>query len=226
GKVMGSDHRRPATEAEVQRMRRLVRQGMEEGAYGLSAGLEYAPGRWSTTDEVAALVAEIVPFGGVYISHERSEGQDPLWYVPSQHPDDPPTLLDAVRETIDIGERTGATVIASHIKAKGESYWGRAAAAIQLIEEARERGVDVWADQYPYATSGTDGNAVLIPRWALAPEPSGGEGGFRRDHAAALRRVLEDSASAERLRRDVEHEISRRGGAENVVVFEYPHFEL
>jgi N-acyl-D-amino-acid deacylase len=223
GAVMGRDVRRPARPDEVERMRALVRQAMTEGAWGLSAGLEYAPGRWSTTDEVVALTSEIVPFHGVYISHERSEGQDPMWYWPSRDSAGPPSLLDAIRETIAIGERTGATVVASHIKAKGANYWGSGRAAIQLIERARARGVDVWADQYPYATSGTDGNTVLIPTWALAPDepPVDGVRGAA-DYPAFLRRVMGDPVQDARLRRDIAHEIERRGGAEQVVVFEHP----
>jgi N-acyl-D-amino-acid deacylase len=223
GQVMGRDVRRPARADEVEKMRALVRQGMTEGAVGLSAGLEYAPGRWSTTDEVVELAREIVPFHGVYISHERAEGADPMWYWPSQDSAGAPNLLDAVRETIEIGERTGATVVASHIKVKGQNYWGSSGAAIQLIERARARGVDVWADQYTYATSGTDGNTVLVPGWALGTGTVGGdERTTTRDFAAALRGVLADPAAAARLRRDVAHEIARRGGAQNVVVFEYP----
>ena len=79
-RVMGTDFRRAARPEEVERMRALVRRGMTEGAWGLSAGLEYVPGRWSTPEEMVALAREIVPFGGVYISHERSEGSDPMWY--------------------------------------------------------------------------------------------------------------------------------------------------
>ena len=222
GRVMGNDFRRAATADEVRQMKELVRQAMAQGAWGLSAGLEYIPGRWSTTDEVVAIAEEIVPYRGVYISHERSEGQDPMWYWPSQHPPGQPTLLDAVRETIEIGERTGATVVASHIKAKGQNYWGSSGAAIQLIERARERGVDVWADQYSYPTSGTDGNTVLIPGWAIGAGEFGQGRGAGADFAAALRKTLEDTALAAKLRRDIAHEISRRGGAARVVVFEYP----
>ena len=78
--VMGNDVQRAATSAEIVRMRELVRRGMLDGASGLSAGLEYEPGRRSTTAEVVELAREIVPFGGVYISHERAEGQDPMWH--------------------------------------------------------------------------------------------------------------------------------------------------
>lgn len=224
--VMGDDFRRPATPEEIERMRALVRQAMEEGAAGISAGLEYVPGRWSTTDEVAALVGEIVPWRGVYISHERSEGDSPMWYLPSQDGPAKITLLDAVAETIEIGERTGATVVASHIKAKGANYWGSSHAAIHLIERARARGVDIWADNYPYATSGTDGSTVLIPRWALGYDAMARGGDRRPDFAAAVRRVLADPVEAEKMRRDIAHEIARRGGADAVIVFDHPDREL
>jgi N-acyl-D-amino-acid deacylase len=218
--AMGSDFRRPATAAEIDRMRRLVREGMAEGAVGLSAGLEYVPGRWSTTEEVVAVAAELAPLGGVYISHERSEGSDPMWYWPSQDPAGPPTLLDAVRETIEIGERNGITVVASHLKVKGAHYWGSSGAAIQLIERARARGVSVWADQYPYPTSGSDGGTVLIPDWVFRNRRAG------VDYPGALREALGDSGTAARIRRDIGHEIQRRGGADQVVVFDHPDTTL
>src|SRR5687767_1121135 len=160
-RIMGQDVRRPATPDEITRMRALVRDALQQGAVGLSAGLEYAPGRWSTTAEVTELARELPAVNGIYISHERSEGSDPLWYVPSQDGPGPVTLLDAVRETIEIGQRSGARVVASDLNAQGEHYWGSSAAAITLIQRARDRGVDVWADQYPYPTSGTDGSTVL-----------------------------------------------------------------
>ena len=219
--VMGTDIRRPARPDEIARMRALVRQAMEEGASGMSAGLEYVPGRYSTTDEVAALAEELVPFGGVYISHERSEGSDPMWYWPSQDPAGPPSLLDAVRETIEIGERSGATVVASHIKAKGAHYWGSSGAAIQLIASARARGVQVYADQYPYDTSGTDGSTVLIPPWAFEQPAAGG----RADFSGALKATLADAERAARMRSDIRHEIQRRGGAQKVMIFDHPKKE-
>ena len=200
-------------------MRELVRQALREGAVGLSAGLEYEPGRWSTTDEIVELAKELPAVDGIYISHERSEGTDPLWYVPSQDGPVAPTLLDAVQETIDIGERTGARVVASHLKAKGEHYWGSSAAAVNLIQRARDRGVDVWADQYPYPTSGTDGSTVLVPAWATRVEGAGALPPGSR--AAVLKRVLGDPPTAKLVRSDIAHEIRRRGGAGNIVVFEY-----
>jgi N-acyl-D-amino-acid deacylase len=236
--VMGREAR-AATPEEITKMRALVRQALEEGAVGMSAGLEYVPGRWSTTEELVELARELPAFGGVYISHERSEGSDPLWYVPSQDGPGPPTLLDAVRETIEIGERAGARVVASHLKAKGANYWGSSAAAVSLIQRARDRGVDVWADQYPYPTSGTDGSTVLIPSWATrgagggrrggggASGRGGGGGGRGAEgppaptRADMLRTTLADAALAPQVRSDIAHEIARRGGADNVIVFEY-----
>ena len=219
--VLGDDFQRPSTAEETARMAALVRQALEEGAVGLSAGLEYTPGRWSTTDEVAALAAELLPWDGVYISHERAEGADPMWYLPSQHEGRPPTLQDAVMETIEIGRRTGVRVVASHIKAKGVAYWGSSASAIQLIQRARDDGVRVWADQYPYPTSGTDGNTILVPRWALQDEEAERQADARSP-AEMLEVRLRDPEVAARIRMDVVHEIGRRGGADRVVIFEHP----
>jgi N-acyl-D-amino-acid deacylase len=219
-RVMGDDVRRPARPDEITRMRVLIKEALQQGAVGMSAGLEYDPGRWSTTDEVVELAKELPAFNGIYISHERSEGSDPLWYVPSQDGPTAPTLLDAVRETIEIGEKSGARVVASHLKAKGEHYWGSSAAAISLIQRARDRGVDVWADQYPYPTSGTDGSTVLIPAWATRP-PGAGPSQPPTSRADVLKRVLGDPPSAKLVRSDIAHEIRRRGGAENITVYEY-----
>jgi len=218
--VLGDDYRRPSTDAEIQEMKALVRQALEEGAVGMSAGLEYTPGRWSTTAEVARMAEELVPFDGVYISHQRSEGADPMWYWPSQDDPGPPTLQDAILETIEIGRRSGARVVASHIKAKGAHFWGSSGSAIQLIERARAEGVRVFADQYPYATSGSDGSTVLIPRWATRSPGDDGPG-----PAEMLRRNLEDPDREAMVRQDIAHEIRRRGGADRVVVFEYPREE-
>ena len=217
--VMGDDFQRPATDAEVLEMQRLVRQALEEGAIGMSAGLEYVPGRWSTTDEVARIAEELVAFDGVYISHERSEGADPMWFWPSQDDPGPPTLQDAVMETIEIGRHSGARVVASHIKAKGAHFWGSSGSAIQLIQRARDEGVRVWADQYPYATSGSDGNTRLIPAWATSSRD------IDAPPAEQLRMVLADPARNAMVRQDIQHEIRRRGGADRVVIFEYPREE-
>ena len=223
--VMKEDYKRPATAEEIAKMRELVRQGMQEKAFGLSAGLEYVPGIWSTTGELIGLVQEIAPYAGVYSVHQRSESTDPRWFRPALDKPGQPTMLDAVAETIRIGEETGATVVWSHSKAMGSDYWGSTKAAIRLINRARSRGVDVWSDQYPYNSTGGDGSAVLVPAWAIGDDQFSGSRGRTRaktDYAAALRRTMEDQEKAAKVRTDTTHEIARRGGPENIIVFDHP----
>jgi N-acyl-D-amino-acid deacylase len=223
--VMKEDHKRPATPEEIRKMRDLVRQGMQEKAFGLSAGLEYVPGIWSTTEELIELVREIAPFGGLYSVHQRSESTDPRWFRPSLDSPGQPTMLDAVAETIRIGEETGATVVWSHSKAMGASYWGSSKAAIRLINRARARGVDVWSDQYPYNSTGGDGGTVLVPAWAIGDNQfssNRGRATEKLDYAAALRKTMEDPSKAGKVRKDITHEIARRGGPENITVFDHP----
>ena len=223
--VMKDDHKRPATAEEIRKMRELVRQGMQEKAFGLSAGLEYVPGIWSTTEELIGLVREIVPYGGVYSVHQRSESTDPRWFRPSFDSPGQPTMLDAVSETIRIGEETGATVVWSHSKAMGADYWGSTKAAIRLINRARSRGVDFWSDQYPYNSTGGDGGTVLVPAWAIGDNQfssNRGRGPDKTDYAAALRKTMEDQPKAAKVRNDIGHEMARRGGPENIIVFDHP----
>jgi N-acyl-D-amino-acid deacylase len=167
-------------------------------------------------------------YGGLYNSHERCEGRDPLWHVASD-PTPFVDLLDAVKETINIARETGVPVVASHLKAKGADFWGASHAATRLIHEAREQGLEVYADQYPYDTSGSDGSTVLVPMWALAPPGTDvggqlGEGGREggRDAKANLKARLANPADAAKIRRDIEHEIVRRGGASRVVIYDFP----
>ncbi len=221
--ALGADFRRPATPEEIERMRAMVAQGMAEGAFGLSAGLEYVPGRWSETHEMFPLVSEAGRGGGVFIVHERSSGVTPMWFWPSRDEPGPPTMIDTILEDIEIAERTGVTTVATHIKARGSDFWGAGRVLIQLIERARARGVPIWADHYPYNTTGSDGGTVLLPDWLWAEGARAERAdGAARDFAAALERALSDADVAARVRRDIEHEIGRRGGPENLVVMQHP----
>lgn len=226
--VMKGDFRRPATPEEIEEMKKLVKQGMEEGAYGMSAGLEYVPGRWSEPEELIELAKVLAPFNGFYISHQRSEGREPLWKVASD-PTPSVDMLQAVKETIEIGRRAGITVVCSHLKAKGASYWGSSYAATRLITEAREQGVSVYADQYPYPTTGTDGETVLIPQWALADEgvdPGGQLAQLARSNPERLKanfaKRMENEELRKTIRNDIANEIDRRGGASNIIIYEFP----
>ncbi|MBM3294420.1 MAG: amidohydrolase family protein [Candidatus Aminicenantes bacterium] len=213
--VMGADHRRPARPEEVEKMAALVRRAMEEGAAGMSSGLEYVPAIWSTKDEIVSLVRELVPFDGVYMAHERSSGLTPMWHVPSRDKPGPPTMIENIQELIEVSEEAGARVVASHIKARGADFWGASGILIRMINEARARGVDIWADAYPYTTSGSDGSAVLLPDWAVGRSPK-----------ENLEAVLRDPEKVKALETDIRAAINWRGGAENILVMDYPHSAL
>lgn len=225
-RVMQKRAAEPATDTDIRAMQQLVEEGMQDGAFGLSTGLEYVPGRFSEPREVVELARVVKPFGGFYISHERSEGKDPMWKNASD-PAPAVDLLAAVEETIGIGRETGVPVVCSHLKAKGANFWGSSHAATRLIREAREQGIEVYADQYTYDTSGSDGNTVLIPLWALAPPGARVRGQIDREQSfqnakAHLKSKLDDPQTARRIRMDIEHEIARRGGASRIIIYEFP----
>ena len=221
--AMSPDFRQEASAGQIERMKASIREGMEAGAFGLSAGLEYVPGRWSDAEEVVELVKEVKKYGGVYIVHERFSGADPMWYLPSRDGESPGTIIDNVKEVIRVAEETGVTSCATHIKVKGADFWGKSKTIVGLIEAARNRGVDIWADQYPYNTTGTDGNTVLIPDWALGRDRWGGGRNLSAspNYILALSQTLADEENHAPLEKDILREIERRGGADNVIVFEH-----
>jgi dihydroorotase/N-acyl-D-amino-acid deacylase len=185
---------RKATAAEIEKMRALVRQGMEEGAFGLSSGLFYVPGIFTPTAEVVELAKVAGQMGGIYISHMRNEASG---------------VVDSVRETIAIGEQGGLPTQVTHHKVVGKAYWGRSVDTLKLVDEARARGVDATIDQYPYTASSTNVGSALLPSWAL-------EGG--RD--ATLKR-LKDPATRAKIKAETVAIIrDERGGGDpkNVVI--------
>jgi N-acyl-D-amino-acid deacylase len=133
--VMGTDFARAATAAEIERMKELVRVEMRAGSLGLSTGLEYDPGIYSTREEVLALARVAAESGGRYISHIRSEDRE-LW--------------GAIDEIIAIGRSTGMPVQVSHIKLAMLDWWGQADRLIRVLDAARASGVQITADIYPY----------------------------------------------------------------------------
>ncbi len=134
-RVMGDDFRREATDGEVAAMQALLETELANGALGLSTGLEYDPGIYSSTDEVIALAQTAAANGGRYISHMRSEDR---------------ALHDAVEETIEIAERAGLPVQISHFKLAARGLWGQAVDLLARLDEARAAGLDITADVYPY----------------------------------------------------------------------------
>ena len=140
----------PASEAELDTMRAVVRRAMEDGAFGVATALIYPPGNFASTDELVEVVAASAPYGGLYITHMRSEAD---------------RLLEAIDEAIEIGERGGVPVEIYHLKAAGQRNHHKAPLAIAKIDSARAVGVDVEANMYPYPAGGTGLSAVLPP-WA------------------------------------------------------------
>ncbi len=233
GMVMGDDYERPATDEEIAEMAALVRGAMEDGAWGLGAGPEYRPGRFSTTEELIALAKEVAPYDGFYYSHQRSQSPLPLWQLPSMVDAQPLTGTEGMRETIEIGRAAGIRVVGTHIKAKGTDTWGHSQTDILMIEAARQDGVDVYLDQYPYETFG-GGPVDVIPDWGYAPPGTDRSGGtdspLWRDEDLMgrpkdnLRANLADPVAAAELERDTEYILRLQGGAGRHIVVAAPDF--
>jgi N-acyl-D-amino-acid deacylase len=140
------------TAAEMDTMRAVVRRAMEDGAFGIATALIYAPGSFSTTEELIEASRAMAPYGGVYISHLRSEGDQ---------------LLEAIDEAIRIGAEAGVPIEIYHLKAAGQRNWALGPRAIARIDSARAAGLDVQANVYPYPAAGT-GLTSCLPAWAAA----------------------------------------------------------
>jgi N-acyl-D-amino-acid deacylase len=166
---------RPPTAAELSRMQALVRQGMEEGALGVGSSLIYAPAFYAKTDELTALAAAAAPYGGMYISHMRSEGN---------------RLLEAVDELMAISRGAGVPAEIYHLKAAGAANWPKMARVIAKVDSARAAGGKITADMYTY-TAGATGLDAAMPPWVQ-------EGGYEA-WAARLR----DSATRQRVIREM-----------------------
>ena len=159
GLVVGGGDR-PATADELQRMRGLVRNALDQGAVGFSSGLEYTPGSFADVNELIELAQELRGTGYPYASHMRNEDDG---------------VFASVEETLHVGRMAGVPIQISHLKAQGERNWWKAKAILRSIEEARAAGLDVHFDRYPYVAYAT-GLSNMFPAWARA----GGGGAFIR----------------------------------------------
>ena len=149
--VMGLENRDP-TASELSKMKLMVKEAMEEGALGISTGLFYVPGSFSSTREVIELSKVASHYGGIYISHMREEAVD---------------VLKSINETINIGIKAKIPVQITHHKIIGKENWGLSKETLKLVDNAIKDGVQVSIDQYPYTASQTSIRA-LIPQWAQA----------------------------------------------------------
>ena len=187
--VLGEDQQRTPTGAELEAMRALVREGMELGAFGLSTGLMYEPGMFSGTAEVIALAMEAAEYGGVYDSHVRNPVHD---------------FVGSDREVVEIAETAGLPGKIGHLKAVGLHNEGVIADIVDLVEDARERGVVIVSDQYPYDGAATASLTGIV----VAPPDLDGLGAFRQmqrqgrteEGMAQLKAALADPGSRARLK--------------------------
>ncbi len=197
--VLGFDARAP-TRAELGSMRAWVEEAMEAGAFGMTTGLIYEPGVYSSRDELAAVAAGLRATGGLYVTHLRSEGDQ---------------VSDALTEALFIAERNRIPCQISHLKALGKSNWGRSAEILARLEAARAAGMDVTADQYPYTIAGTTLRAILPP-WARA---GGVVETVKRLRTPHLRKRI-----ANEMERDTEWEnlYLHSGGSQGVILLDTP----
>jgi len=181
--VMGKVRRAPTAD-ELKQMQDLADAAMQQGAWGMSTGLQYVPGAFAKTDELIALAQVVGKRGGFYASHIRDEGND---------------LIESVEEALTIAREGNLPCHVSHFKASKKPNWGKVHAAAHLIEDARRGGLRITADQYPYTASSTSIMAFLLPD----EEREGGE------HATAKR--LRDEEQVKRLRPIIAKSIDDRG---------------
>src|SRR5271157_5960365 len=172
--VLGDDDRQPTT-AQLDEMKALVREAMNDGAVGVSTSLQYAPAPYAKTDELIALATEAGKFGGIYATHMRDEGD---------------SVLDAIDEALRIGREAHVPVEIWHIKVAGKNNWGRMPEVVAKINAARATGADVTADTYAYTAWFNDFSAFISP-WAH-------DGGNPK-----LVERLKDPTTRERIRKDL-----------------------
>jgi N-acyl-D-amino-acid deacylase len=177
--------RRAPTEKELEQMQALAEQGMREGAWGMSTGLQYVPSSYADTDELVAIATVIGKQGGIYASHIRDESDE---------------LMESIEEVLEIARRAQLPCHVSHLKSSKVRNWGKIRAATEAIEQARQSGLIITADQYPYTASSTSIMAMLLPD----EEREGGE--------AATAERLQKPEEAERLRPVIAKSIEERGG--------------
>lgn len=171
--VMGDANRDP-TAAELEQMKAIVDKAMQDGAAGFSTGLIYLPGTYAKTPEVVALAKEAAKYNGVYATHMRSEGD---------------SVTQAINEALNIGRQANIPVEISHFKVGGQNNWGRSRQTLAMIIKARQEGLDVTIDQYPYTASSTS-LRTLLPDWVLADSKDSMRA--RLSNAAIRKGVIKD----------------------------------
>ena len=172
--IMGYDDSVPGAN-EIKKMELIVLEALKQGAFGMSTGLIYPPSCYSKTEELIRLYKVVEESDGLFTCHMRSEGEK---------------LLEAIEETIHIGQKTGVRTQISHLKTAGKKNWNKIDQALSLIETALENGLDIACDRYPYTASNT-GLSALLPDWAF-------EGGIEKQ----MKR-LQDKSTRESIKKEI-----------------------
>ncbi len=194
--VMGFEDRKPTAD-ELNKMKDLVEDAMESGALGLTTGLIYPPGVYADKKEIIELCKVVAKYGGSYASHIRNESH---------------SVVEAVKEAIDIGRHSGVPVIISHHKIAGKANWGLSTETLALIEDANREGIDVALDQYPYKAGSTGLKATIPPKYHI--------GGTE-----ALLKRLKDPATRLQIKKDIMQDdrtwenLAYSCGLDNIMVF-------
>jgi N-acyl-D-aspartate/D-glutamate deacylase len=194
--VMGLKNKAPSKE-ELDSMKYYVDAAMRQGALGLSTGLEYVPGNYADEAEIVELAKIAAQYNGVYFTHMRNEGS---------------YLLRSIRESINIGKKAKIPIQINHLKATGQTQWGWAKKALKLIDSARQAGIDVSHDIYPYTAFSTI-SSILIPQWAM----EGGQEG--------LRNRLADKTTSLRIKQEMAVLFKRDAGGEDLTKIQFRNFK-
>lgn len=173
-KVMGMTNR-PATQNELNQMKKMAAKAMEEGARGVSAGLIYPPSEYQTLHEIVEIAKVARNHNGIFDVHLRSEGNH---------------LIEAMEEAIEIGRKSGIPVLITHFKAMGKNNWGLSDKTLKMLDEARKNGIEVTIAQYPYTAASTMLHAV-VPPWHHARGPEKLLDAIRKDRRTIKKDILE-----------------------------------
>jgi len=191
--IMGTAARY-ATPEELNGMKRLVEQAMQDGALGLSSGLYYVPGTYANTEEVISLAKVASQYGGIYDTHLRDESTFNIGFNA------------ALEEAINVAKKADIHLHLAHIKALGVDVWGQSQLAIDKISQAHHNGISISADQYPWLASGTKLHSAVMPKWVMA------------DSVTAFHQRLNDVNLSQQLHREIKDNIRRRGGPASLLI--------
>jgi len=198
--AMGFDNRQPS-QTELENMKKMVHTCMEEGAVGMTTGLIYPPGIYSSAEEICEVSTGMTEFSGLYESHMRSESDN---------------MIASVYETIEVGQKAGIPVQISHHKASGIKNWGKVRESLAIVDSARAEGLDITVNVYPYEACSTTLRAIL-PGWVQ-------EGGMDK-----LTERLKDASVRDRLKKEIQQPADDwdnyyllGGGAQGVILLFFP----